>query len=493
MPEITLTINGQAVQAAQGSTILAAATAAGIHIPTLCTLKGLDPRANCRLCVVEVAGSRTFQPACATPVANGMAVETNTPALRASRKTTLELLLARHSVDCHHCLRIGSSKCADLDPVFCEMCFFCDCVRDGICELQALAREYEVDALPYEVEATRYDIDDSTGCVVRNPNKCIQCRRCVDVCVNVQTVHALSVTGRGPSVQVAPALGKPLADTACVQCGRCVQVCPTGAVYEREEMDGMLYHAHSYDTISVALLADDVLEELATLSQIAPSTLDIGRVAAGLKKVGVDYVLAADAVQSLGQAQAAEYLLQRGTGPEGPAIITSSHAAAQFAKHYFPALAANIRQYPSAQQQFSGLVQGEWGRRIKAQTGKKLCTISVSGNNDNAGEAAQSGSVDYVLNARELYRLFLRTGVNLEKIRPIEPDVLADAAPLPAALDALFQPVAWCIGSAVEELDLTLDGRPVKAAVGKTLGHARQLLQQVENRESPYQIIKISS
>ena len=119
---IHATINGIAVEVEEGSTILQAAEKYGIHIPTLCYLKELDPRASCRMCVVEVEGARTFQHACAARVREGMVVHTDTEAVRASRKLTLELLLSNHAVDCHHCLRIGSwihnsARCASTATV----------------------------------------------------------------------------------------------------------------------------------------------------------------------------------------------------------------------------------------------------------------------------------------------------------------------------------------------------------------------------------------
>ena len=119
---VKLTIDGREVLAPEGSTILEAAASVGIHIPTLCFLKEVEPHASCRMCVVEVEGARTFQHACAAKVREGMVVHTNTEAVYASRKLTLQLLLSNHAVDCHHCLRIGSSKCDDLDPRFWMCC-----------------------------------------------------------------------------------------------------------------------------------------------------------------------------------------------------------------------------------------------------------------------------------------------------------------------------------------------------------------------------------
>jgi iron only hydrogenase large subunit-like protein len=422
-----------------------------------------------------------------------MVIRTDSPLVRRVRKNTLELLLSRHSVDCHHCLRIGNSKCDDLDPKFCEMCFFCDCVRDGICELQALAREYKVDALPYKMEPALHSIDTSTGCVVRNPNKCIKCRRCVEVCTNVQTVHALAIVHRGNRIRIAPALGKPLSESPCVQCGRCVQVCPTGAIHELEQKDELLSDTHSYTSTTIAQVSDDVLDELAKLSKLGRSEVDIRHVVAGLKKIGVDYVVREHVPLTHGQAIVSRYLDESVANGRWPVIITSSHAAMQFVNRYFPSLSPDLFYYDSAQQQFGKLVKGDWLSEIKSEPLRKIVTISVTSNNDNEGEATKNGSVDYVLNARELYRIFLRTGVNLRKIHAVEPDGFGVAAELTPAITRLLAPVTWEIGSSIEELDVVVGDATVKAAVGKTLGHARHLLEQVNNKTNPYQIIKISS
>lgn len=246
MDMLTMTINGKEISVTPGSTILEAARENGIYIPTLCHFEGLPSHANCRMCVVEVEGMRTFQPACATKVSANMVLHTDTEAIRNVRKSVLELILADHAVDCHHCLRIGSSKCADLDPVFCEMCFWCDCPRDGFCELQTLAREYHVDVLPYAINADKYPVDNSLGSITRNPNKCIKCRRCVDVCGEVQTVHNLSAMNRGTDIMIVPEMGKPMSESSCVRCGRCASVCPTGAIYMEEHKDPMLYSQELY-------------------------------------------------------------------------------------------------------------------------------------------------------------------------------------------------------------------------------------------------------
>ncbi len=356
MENVNLIIDGKALSVPAGSTILDAARANGIRIPTLCFLKGLDPRASCRMCVVEVEGARTFQHACAAKVREGMVVHTDTEAVRASRKLTLQLLLSNHAVDCHHCLRIGSSRCDDLDPRFCEMCFFCDCVKDGFCELQALAREYKVDALPFEQKHNTLPLD-SSSVIVRNPNKCIKCRRCVDVCGKVQTVHNLAASGRGSEVTIGPAFGKPMAESACVGCSRCVEVCPTGAIFAREHKDELVYYAHRDGVKTAALISVELLPELERVLKRESGSVTLPQIAGALKKIGVDAVFDAREAEDAAQARV-EKLLEEKRKEGTPLILTNSFAAKAFLSKNFPALQDRFLFYDSALAVFGEAAKG---------------------------------------------------------------------------------------------------------------------------------------
>ena len=486
MGNVNILINDKKLSVPAGSTILEAAAGAGIRIPTLCNLKGIDARANCRMCVVEVEKFRTFQPACATKVSEGMVVNTDTPAVRKTRKMTLELLLSRHAVDCHHCLRIGSSRCDDLDPKFCEMCFFCDCVRDGFCELQALAREYKVDKLPYEMEPYNFEQDTSTGSIIRNPNKCIKCRHCVDVCNDVQTVHNLCVVNRGSEIQIAPAMGKKMAESPCVQCGRCIDVCPTGAIFALEHKDEILYNTHKYGVTTVVQISPNVLAQLAALFKLDTPQADIKAVAAGLRKIGVDYVVSDNFALSKTQAAAGKELEK--TFADGTVILTNSHAAKKFVKRNFPQFADNLLVYNSAQREFGQYVKTSFAAQKKLDP-KNIRTISITADNENAAEAAETGSVDFSVNARELYRIFLSTGVNLSKIRPTELDSFG---PIEVKCDdGLLSPVKWELNGQPDVLTFTASGKSVKAAIATNLCQARELLTEHTTGKSPYGIIRI--
>lgn len=474
MANVTITINDRSLSVPADFTILEAARANGIRIPTLCFMEKLSPHASCRMCVVEVEGARTFQHACAAKVREGMVVHTDTEAVRKSRKLTLQLLLSDHSVDCHHCLRIGSSKCDDLDPKFCEMCFFCDCVKDGFCELQALAREYGVDVLPFTQKHNVRAIDHSSV-IIRNPNKCIKCRRCVDVCGNVQTVHNLSVIGRGCEISIAPAFGKTMTESDCIGCGRCVDVCPTGAIYVREHKDDTIYYAHKYGESTIAQISENILPELARLSNVDQRYVTVETVAAGMKKIGFDYIMCEAASEEKAVKQGTKLLEQALQAASTAVVLTNSPAATKFIKREYPEIP--LVAYPSAQEIFRDEARAfASSRNIDLS---HLYLANLTNFNENAVEAEENDTADFVINARELHRIFLRTGVDLSRIRPILPDVLGKGGET-SPYKRLFETAVWNLEPTPEIFTMEVNGRPIRCAVCHNLGQARKALAEIE-------------
>jgi bidirectional [NiFe] hydrogenase diaphorase subunit len=211
----TLSINGHAVAMATGTTLLAAAREVGVRIPTLCHLEGLSPVAACRLCLVEIEGSGKLQPACLTPVAEGMVVHTDTPRLQDYRRTVIEMLFTE-----------GNHICAI-------------CVANGHCELQDRAVEVGMDhsRLPYRHPDRPVDL--SHPLFGLDHNRCILCTRCVRVCDEVEGAHVWDVGWRGEHCRIIAGLNEPWgAVDACTDCGKCVQVCPTGALFDKADTTG---------------------------------------------------------------------------------------------------------------------------------------------------------------------------------------------------------------------------------------------------------------
>jgi NADH dehydrogenase/NADH:ubiquinone oxidoreductase subunit G len=205
---VALTLNGQTVRVPAGTTILAAARAAGVEIPTLCYHPNLTANGVCRLCAVEVVGARTLQPACVAPVAAGMVVNTETERVNTARRVLLELLAS--TVDLHDA------------P-----------------DVQRYMEKYGANPSHYGGGVRRtFEVKDDNPFYVRDYSQCVMCWRCIQVCADdVQNTFALTWGGRGIASHVTTAFEAAMPDTTCVFCGNCVGVCPTGALKGKVEFD----------------------------------------------------------------------------------------------------------------------------------------------------------------------------------------------------------------------------------------------------------------
>ena len=206
MSEIMLTIDGQSVAVAAGTTILQAAAAAGIDIPTICYHEACTANGLCRLCVVEVEKQRLLQPACIVQASPGMVVHTRSARVERSRRTILEML----------------NSAVDLSEA---------------AAIQAQMQDYHADTQRFPEAARREaPVIDDNPMFVRDYAKCILCWRCVQVCADdAQYTYAINFDGRGFATQIGTFFDKPMPETSCVFCGQCVGVCPTGALAPRRE------------------------------------------------------------------------------------------------------------------------------------------------------------------------------------------------------------------------------------------------------------------
>ena len=209
---LNVTIDGIKVQAKEGSTILEAASSVGIEIPTLCYLKDLTPEASCRICLVEIEGNPKLFTACSTPVAEGNVIFTKSEKVIAARRSVLDLMLSTHKADCF------------------------SCGKNGDCQLQNLCYEYGVEKTSFEGVRNEYAIDDSNEFFTYNPQQCILCQRCVNVCQKLHGEAAIGITGRGFKAKIATPFDQLIRSTNCVSCGNCVSVCPVGALLPKTKV-----------------------------------------------------------------------------------------------------------------------------------------------------------------------------------------------------------------------------------------------------------------
>jgi len=204
--KIKLTINGKEVSGRPEMTILEVARENGIDIPTLCYIPDLSPIGACRLCVVEVEGSKTLVGSCHTPVAEGMVVQTHSPKVIATRRVLVELMLASHP----------------------DACLICD--KANICELRRIAADLEVGLPRFRARKHYYPVEDENSKMIRDMSKCVQCRRCVIACKSESGAPLFSMAYRGFDSKVIYGFDQPLGSQVCDDCDACIEICPSGAL-----------------------------------------------------------------------------------------------------------------------------------------------------------------------------------------------------------------------------------------------------------------------
>ena len=319
MKTVNITIDGVSMQVPEGITILEAARMAGIKIPTLCFLKDINEIGACRMCVVEITGARALQAACVYPVAEGLDIKTNSPAVRSARKVTLELILSNHERKC------------------------LTCVRSENCELQSLAKDLGIEEIRYQGEQTNLPIDDLSPSIVRNPNKCILCRRCVSVCKKIQTVGVIDTMGRGFSSTVGSAFGMPLVETPCVNCGQCIAVCPVGALTEKSDVAKVWDAIADKEKHVVFQTAPAVRFSIGEAFGMPIGSRPTGKMVTAIKRLGADKVFDTDTAADLTIMEEGTELLNRiKNGGKLPLITSCSPGWIKFCEHNFPDFLDNL-------------------------------------------------------------------------------------------------------------------------------------------------------
>lgn len=498
MTMINLTINGKQIQAPQGSTILEAARAAGIYIPTLCYHPELRPEGACRLCMVEASGARTLVASCVYPVSEGMVVKTNTSKVREARKTVVELLLTNHPKDC--------------------LC----CQKSGDCELQKIAADLGVRRLRFEGgERKAHTMDCSNPSLVRDQEKCILCGRCIRVCRDIQGMNVYSFAGRGFGTIVSTAFEQDLKDSVCTYCGQCSSVCPTGAIVEKDDTEQVWKAINDDDKIVVVQTAPSVRVALGEELGIPAGSIVTGKMVAALRRLGFDKVFDTNFSADLTiMEEGHEFLDRLQNGGVLPMITSCSPGWVNLVEMKYPDLLPHLSTAKSPQQMFGAVVKTYFADKAGIDPAK-IVSVSVMPCTAKKAEAAReemcsSGyrDVDIVITTRELGRMIREAGIDFISLPEEDFDSplgtstgagvifgvtggVMEAALRTVADVAAGEPLEKVEYTEVRgmqetrEAEITIAGRKIKIAVVNTLASARRMLERIRAGEADYQFIEV--
>lgn len=515
MADIKLTINGKECTAPAGSTILQAAEHNGIHIPKLCYLEGIHQYGACRICVVEQVSppAKNLQASCMVEARDGMVIETNNARVQEARKTMYELLLSNHDKKC------------------------LTCARNQDCEFQALGRELGVEDSPYEGERDLHPIDVSES-IVRDPNKCILCRRCVSVCKNIQTTAILTAEDRGFQTHITPAFGLPLGNTACTFCGQCVVVCPVGALRETSHKDRVIQAINDPNKYVVVQPAPAVRVGIGECFGLPAGSCETGKLAAALHRMGFDDVFDTNWAADLTiMEEGTEFLERFRTVLDGgvaalPMMTSCSPGWIKFIENNYPDSLEHLSTCKSPHEMFGAVVKSYYAKKL----GKKpedMYVVSIMPCTAKKTECARPelsndgvANVDAVLTTRELGDLIKTMGINflaLPEENFDDPLGFSTGAAdifgvtggvMEAALRTVYEiitgrelpfpnlHVSPIVGlEQVKEATIKLEnvkpewraaeGFEVKIAVTSGFAGARKLMEQVKEGTSPYHFIEV--
>ncbi|OQY08908.1 MAG: ferredoxin [Marinitoga sp. 4572_148] len=491
-----ITINNRDYDMPEGITILEAVKKANIKIPTLCYIEGMEPYGGCRLCVVEVEGSRTLVPSCAVKISEGMKIKTHSEKVRKVRKTIMQLIVASHGISCElNCLT---------------------CPRATSCELKTIAEEIGVTKINIPPVEKNLPTDFSSYSIVREPTKCIVCGRCIRTCSEVQSVNIFTFANRGPNTIVTTFLDEGMGNVDCTNCGQCVMNCPTGALHEVYHIDGVWKAINDPEKITVVQTAPAVRVAIGEPFGMEPGTISTGKMVAALRLLGFDKVFDTNFTADLTIVEeGTEFIHRFKEGGKLPLFTSCSPGWIKFIEHNYPEFLPHLSSAKSPQQMFGAVAKHYYAKKLGVPK-EKLVVVSIMPCTAKKYEMHRpelEGDVDYVLTTRELAKMIKESGIDFKNLPEEEYDdpfgistgagaiFGASGGVMEAALRTAYEILT---GKELEKLDfiavrglagvkeaeVEINGKTIKVAVVNTLGKARQLLEKMKNGEVEYHFVE---
>lgn len=496
---VNLTIDHIPVTVPEGTTILDAARSAGIHIPSLCYLRGVNEIGACRVCVVELGGMDRLVPACNNVVEEGMEVLTSSPKVRETRRINAKLLLSQH--DCH---------CAT-------------CVRSGNCSLQTIANDLNILDLPFEkkVPETRWD---RSFPLFRDASKCIKCMRCIQICDKVQTLNIWDVAATGSRTTVDVSLNRKITQADCSLCGQCITHCPVGALRERDDTRQVFEALADPNKITVVQVAPAVRTAWGEFMGLSPEQATVKRMVAALRRIGFDYIFDTNFAADLTIMEEGSEFLQRLKNPgafKAPMFTSCCPGWVRFLKSQYPDMVSQLSTAKSPQQMFGAVAKSYYAQLLGVDP-ERIYSVSIMPCLAKKQEAAlptmeSAGAgpdVDVVLTTRELSRM-----IRAEHIIPAELYEEEFDEPLGVASGAgvIFGATGGVMEAALRSAYYLVTGKnpspdafrdvrgmdgwkeatfhiadtPIRVAVVSGLGNARRLIQALRRGEVQYDFVEV--
>ena len=494
---VNITIDNQNISVPKGTTILEAAKKAGIDIPTLCFLKDINEIGDCRMCVVKVEGRRGLATSCIQKVEEGMVIKTHTPEIIEARHVMLDLIISNHDKDCLTCTRMGN------------------------CELQALASKFGIQSIEYKGERKESEIDNLSPSIVKDPNKCILCRRCVAVCKNIQKIGAIDCGNRGFESSISTSYNKSLKDTNCVYCGQCIEACPTSALREKENIDEVWAKLKDPDVHVVVQTAPAVRVALGEEFKMPIGTNVTGKMVTALKRLGFDKVFDTNTGADFTIMEEANEFVERFKENDNIPMITSCCPAwVRYIEINYPELIPHLSSCKSPHEMLGALIKTYYAKKEKIEP-EKIFVVSVmpciaKKYERQRKELSNNGlsDVDCVITTRELSRMIKYANIRFEDLEDSEFDnplgISTGAAAifgttggvmeaaLRTAQDVLtgkdldkidFEQVRGEKG--IKKATVNIDGKDIKVVAASGLGNAQKIMEEIKSGKADYQFVEI--
>ena len=483
---VNITIDNIKTQVPENMSILEAARTVGIDIPTLCFLKEINEVGDCRMCLVEVEGARGFVTSCIQKVSEGMVIRTNTPGVYEARREVLKLILSAHERKC------------------------LSCIRNGNCELQALAEKFGITDIEFEGEISKKHIDDSSPSIVRNTAKCVLCRRCTATCQRVQEIGAIECTNRGFESTISTVGNRSLGDVNCTFCGQCIQNCPTAALYEKENIDEVYEKLKDENTVVLVQTAPAVRVGLGEEFGMNIGTNVAGKMVTALKRLGFDKVFDTNTGADFTiMEEASEFIDRVKNGKTLPMITSCCPAWIRLAEMEYPDQLNHISSCKSPHEMFGALLKTYYAEKQGIDP-KNIYVVSVMPCVAKKFERQRDEmknndlyNVDCVITTRELAKMIKQANINFEILPDTEFDAPMGEATGAAAIfgttggvmeAALRTAQDLLTGKDLEEIKfeevrgekgikratVNVDGKDVRVLVSSGLGNAQKVMNKVK-------------